>query len=407
MANKVFVDDTDQRVVYSGGWFIGGSKDEFGYTTHGTTFAGSTATFTFTGSSVTVFGTIPNRGAARNPTTSTYSIDGSKPVQFTASHLSDGVQYKQEFFHSPQLPQGQHTLTITSTTDNTFFWLDYFEVDIPVGVPLFRSVTGTEITPAPTQTPAMSTTTLTSFGDQIATTIPPTPPPALKNTAVDIDDTDNRIIYAGAWLLSGEPDENQATAHGSADPGATATLTFTGSSIAVYGTITETRPGFGARLSTYTIDGANPVVFRPSPAANVLYKQLFFQSPTLGDGQHTLVVTAGAGDLPLWLDFFQVNSSSSTPTTSFSSIIAPASSQPSDSSTHPFQLTSSGSSRHGGAIAGGVIGSLLFLGLVAFIVFRRRRKQPPVFVPTTPDPGWTPGPTWTNEKLTMRYQGGV
>jgi len=77
-------------------------------------------------------------------------------------------------------------------------------------------------------------------------------------------------------------------------------------------------------MSLYTIDGGSPVTFTPNRAGDTLNQQLFFQSPGLSEGSHTLTVTFVAvehSDL-FFLDFFMINKatlSASSLTTPFSS----------------------------------------------------------------------------------------
>ncbi|KAG5350568.1 hypothetical protein C0989_010355 [Termitomyces sp. Mn162] len=102
------VDDRDPQIAYSGDWVLGGST-------------GATATFSFTGSLVAVFGTIST------PAVSTYAIDGSVVFTLTADHHTDNVQYKQQFFASDQLSNSYHTLVVTSTFAGASLWIDYFK----------------------------------------------------------------------------------------------------------------------------------------------------------------------------------------------------------------------------------------------------------------------------------------
>ncbi|KAF8064351.1 hypothetical protein FPV67DRAFT_1672066 [Lyophyllum atratum] len=131
MANTVIVDDRDySKLSFGRGWYLGGTSSEFDGSTTGTRRAGAHAAFTFSGvssgSTVAVYGTVAP-ATDGPPHISTYSIDGGSPVTYTAVPGS-GVQYKQRFFRSPELAEGQHTLVITSTVPGTSFWLDYFEI---------------------------------------------------------------------------------------------------------------------------------------------------------------------------------------------------------------------------------------------------------------------------------------
>ncbi|KAG5719831.1 hypothetical protein E4T56_gene6064, partial [Termitomyces sp. T112] len=51
-----YIDDTD--LIYTGQWSIGGTPSEYLSTTHGTNEVGASASFTFLGTSISVYGTI-------------------------------------------------------------------------------------------------------------------------------------------------------------------------------------------------------------------------------------------------------------------------------------------------------------------------------------------------------------
>ncbi|KAG6895883.1 hypothetical protein C0992_011804, partial [Termitomyces sp. T32_za158] len=86
-------------------------------------------------------------------------------------------------------------------------------------------------------------------------------------------------------------------------------------SIEVYGTIGREHnngdPAF-APITMYMIDGRNDSteMFTGEPNTEILYKQLFYQSPELSDGQHKLVVTLTTQDMnTMWIDYFQIEAS--------------------------------------------------------------------------------------------------
>ncbi|KAF7361050.1 hypothetical protein MSAN_01135700 [Mycena sanguinolenta] len=104
-----------------------------------------------------------------------------------------------------------------------------------------------------------------------------------------LDDSDPLVQYlpTGGWSTSGETPEFEATAHASATLGATANLTFEGTSISVYGSIA---PNSGHSSLNFSIDGVDIDSYR-RPVSNAVHNQLFWKSPVFNETQHTLVVT--------------------------------------------------------------------------------------------------------------------
>ncbi|KAI0327424.1 hypothetical protein GY45DRAFT_1327650 [Cubamyces sp. BRFM 1775] len=111
---------------------------------------------------------------------------------------------------------------------------------------------------------------------------------------VTIDNTDSSIRYFGQWsrtTIAGDPQEKNymGTLSYSNVSGSTATYTFTGTAISVFG-------GFGPdgtykMQSQYTIDDGSPTVFTPPSEVKVeQHRVLFFESPQLSPSQHVLVI---------------------------------------------------------------------------------------------------------------------
>ncbi|KAJ8522182.1 hypothetical protein ONZ45_g1235 [Pleurotus djamor] len=130
----------------------------------------------------------------------------------------------------------------------------------------------------------------------------------------------------------------------------------------------------GPPNSSYVLDGTNPVRFSGPRTGGILYQQLFYQSPTLPNLEHTLQVTVLDEGSRYFLDFLAVRSppqptitSSSTSTTPSATESSPAGSDSAGSS--------SGSSTNVGAIVGGVVGGVAFLLLLAGLLWWFRRKR--------------------------------
>ncbi|KAJ7174078.1 hypothetical protein C8R43DRAFT_873753 [Mycena crocata] len=123
---SVIVDDHDPAIQYnpSGGWLSLGAPTEFMSTTRLATRAGATASFTFVGTSITVYGTV---GPGGNASTIAFSVDASAPLTYSAPTVDSGALYHQAFFTSPILPEASHTLLITrdSSTKHNILFLDY------------------------------------------------------------------------------------------------------------------------------------------------------------------------------------------------------------------------------------------------------------------------------------------
>ena len=152
----------------------------------------------------------------------------------------------------------------------------------------------------------------------------------------------------------------------------------------MYGQPTTTYAIDGEVLGTYTAPVIAPGYFTT--------RNVFFQSQTLPDGDHTLVITTTNGTKPniYVLDFFQYTASpveSSSSSTSWSSVSS-STVQPSSSSSSPISSSStsavSSSSRvKVGPIVGGVLGGIAILVIAVLLLFiclkirRNKRKVSP------------------------------
>ncbi|KAF8916686.1 hypothetical protein CPB85DRAFT_1431999 [Mucidula mucida] len=119
------VDDTDPRIKFSAGWSSGGINAEFNATAHGTTVQGASVVFSFSGTHVEVYGTIYQLNGSEPAPISSYTLDDSSLATFVPTRQTD-TQYQQLFYSSPVVDDGEHVLAITSTIEDSHFWLDYF-----------------------------------------------------------------------------------------------------------------------------------------------------------------------------------------------------------------------------------------------------------------------------------------
>ncbi|KAF8197020.1 hypothetical protein BJ912DRAFT_95600 [Pholiota molesta] len=175
-------DDRDTIINYSSGWTRGGNTADVDGTSTWTTVNGSTATITFTGVQISVYGTIP---VILPKTTSSYSIDGGPPTLFTApfqiqgSGTANTYFFQQLYYQSPILtPNTPHTLVVTSTVNSgTQFFLDFMKVEPASSTSTSPTPTGTtttstqQTTTSPVVIPPTTSSSSTSTSASTATTL--------------------------------------------------------------------------------------------------------------------------------------------------------------------------------------------------------------------------------------------
>ncbi|KAH9476318.1 hypothetical protein JR316_0011893 [Psilocybe cubensis] len=163
--SSIIIDDSDLSAVkYVGnGWTKGGTSHENAGTVTSSTEVGDSFSVTFTGTRITVFGTIDSTSQG---VVTSYSVDGAPPQQFT-SPAGSGDTYKQPFWQSPQLSAQQHNLVVTMIKVNPVpdqgegtVWFDFFQVD---------AISQTSNTPSGSSTSSPSTSS--------ALTLTPSNPP--------------------------------------------------------------------------------------------------------------------------------------------------------------------------------------------------------------------------------------
>ncbi|KAF8588070.1 hypothetical protein K439DRAFT_702488 [Ramaria rubella] len=125
------IDDSDPAIkAVNGTWthFKGGQY--YNGTETLTRDPGATSMYVFNGTGISVFGTQCDP-AGGNTTVSTYMIDGGSKSTYT---VPPGVICNQNFvnfFSSPPLENGQHTLLITNLNNGAWYFLDYLQVTSP------------------------------------------------------------------------------------------------------------------------------------------------------------------------------------------------------------------------------------------------------------------------------------
>lgn len=129
------VADNDPGIHYSTSWTL--HPHPFFQTSHETDVVGSSLSFPFTGTGITVFGTIPPSNATHPPPTAAYRVDSDDPVLTTESLATDSVP-NQPLFAKSNLSPGPHTLVIkvTGVQKESPYSIDFFIVTpVPVSHP--------------------------------------------------------------------------------------------------------------------------------------------------------------------------------------------------------------------------------------------------------------------------------
>jgi len=181
-STALIVDDNDPAITYSSGWVLAGTSAEYDDTRHGATAAGQTATFTFTGIGIEVYGSQGSIDVFGQPVT-TYSIDGVYSATYQAPVIAPGYYTAHTlFYRSPPLTAAQHTLVITNTngTAPSEYWLDYIIytpsnsiTTIPTTQSSFISSSSQPSSIFTSSTSSMSSPTLSQITDSSSSTTLP------------------------------------------------------------------------------------------------------------------------------------------------------------------------------------------------------------------------------------------
>ncbi|KAJ3807978.1 hypothetical protein F5876DRAFT_67666 [Lentinula aff. lateritia] len=331
------VEDSSPLISYSpaGAWSDSPANDTLlssysGSSYHITSTQGATATITFTGIGITIFG-----GHRQNYGTYQISVDGQTVV---ASESSAGQDVLQQVLGTVSgLSNEKHTAVVTSSSASSID-IDYVNVQTQIGE------TGSQLT---------------------------------KST---VDDSDPRFIYtpASEWSVNDQNYFINDTLHA----GASASVTFSGEAVALYGTVSQDHADIQLSLDGQNVTfGAGANGF-----ASTLHSQiLLYYAQGLGSNQHSLVVAAdpqsGTGPF-IDVDAVVVYSSIPGSTTSSSNPTSTSSQrQVKNSPSYPSlrDMTSSGklpTNTMVGIIVGSIFGFLLLLALVLLLLrWRRRRRQ--------------------------------
>ncbi|KAJ7918090.1 hypothetical protein B0H13DRAFT_1607758, partial [Mycena leptocephala] len=331
------IDDTDPAIQYgSNGWFVadpstagvGNFGPIYQNTSHATTSSNSTLTFPFNGAAIHVFGTISISTDSNNVTDPTWDcfvddiqIGNHQPTfPFTESNW--------ELCDQAQIASGSHKLRIQVQSKGRAFYLD-------------RLV----YTPPPNAT--------------------------FESAVLVYPNTDHSVSYDAGWTaLGGQKTTNTKDSQ--------VALNFHGGLFCCSTPKNSLTFSLKAHPSYITIDDGSPVNFTlktlNSPRSPTNYNKVLLTTPDIPSGPHNTVITYGGDSehTPLVVGWFLV-----TNTTSLASISSSSSSSsfpsPSSSSNTPVPTSKI---TPVGVIAGGVIGSLALLAMLATLGFCYRRRRP-------------------------------
>ncbi|TFL00194.1 hypothetical protein BDV98DRAFT_121869 [Pterulicium gracile] len=269
---QIIVDDFDPRITYtpSDKWTTGGVELEHNSTTHGFNDGAGSFAFNFNGTGISIYTTVPPF-ERETPPGVVCKIDGTEIERFTPT----GAAYNFLACRSPTLDADKdHLLEVEVTRMAAWptFHLDYM---------IYESVVGDN--------------TKGAEGSRLVG-------PEGESVRIMVDEADGRVVYGGpegAWRDGGVDAEHNGTTHVTDTGGATATYTFFGTGIQVYGTLVEETSSKSPFIATFQIDDSPPVIYTSPSIKGLQYRRRFFRSPVLEENvEHKLVImdtTEGAG----------------------------------------------------------------------------------------------------------------
>ncbi|KAG6811768.1 hypothetical protein H0H92_005898 [Tricholoma furcatifolium] len=358
---EIVVDDTDPQLIYTGSWTVdAGSLDRLGTygpihnnTSHGAS-ADASVTFTFTGTAIVIYGT---NQTTPNSLSYACTLDS---IQMTTPAVTPTPQNNWILCMATKLTYDTHTiiLNVTSVSSSSpessagTVWVDYIQ---------YRPIPTANIT---------------------------------NDVVIHVPSNDFGIKYSAGWgTLAAFQDVDEAFY--TQNDNAYIQFPFIGTQISWSGWFLSTYPHNPA-TATYTIDNSSSLSstfeLGNTPATNVtIPHNIFFTSPVLPYGLHTLVVTYDGGPAnqsiggptPLNLGYLLVTGTSyrltdtETTTTSTSS---------SSTATTTATVTAIAGGSNGsktsnggeiGAIVGGILGGILVIvtAILLYLILQRRHRR--------------------------------
>ncbi|KAE9392585.1 hypothetical protein BT96DRAFT_830444 [Gymnopus androsaceus JB14] len=122
---RFFVDDRDSRIQYGDGWTPIDSNNTFMHTLTGSGAAGSSLSFTFEGTGISVYGAL-NQSVNREVVQANFVIDNQSSFTFSPPSPSS-FTLNNLYFNETNLEPGNHTMEVRTLTDATI-WIDYLLV---------------------------------------------------------------------------------------------------------------------------------------------------------------------------------------------------------------------------------------------------------------------------------------
>ncbi|KAF7292716.1 hypothetical protein MIND_01169900 [Mycena indigotica] len=336
---RIFVDDTDPSIHYSANqWFphdvnqlkIGNLGPVWNGTTRSTIANGASMSFTFSGTSVSLLGSIiVTMDAQGNPDpTWLCTVDGIA-ISNGTNPLFNFPENNWNLCDQTTLLPGPHTLKVNIQTKGQPFYVD--------------SIVYT-----------------------------PTPDVSIDGAVLEYTAGDPAITYGPGWQFYTVEDKENITQTN----GAQVAFNFHGTAVALTGYIPH-ELAHSATTAKYSIDNEPATTFTLqglSPeATTTLFNVPMFSVSSLSPGEHNVVVTyeGDSTKTPLPVrNFYVTNSTQPVPTTS--SVSASFSHRPSNT-----VVAQPGGTKHppAAAIAGAVVGSLLFLIVIAVLFWLLKRKK--------------------------------